>query len=98
LIARPLQGVITLTIIMTVFFVVEGVAAILIALEYRRYLHSWSWTFFSGLINLVMAYLIWKGWPNSANWVIGLYVGINMVFLGLTLIMTALAARRVGNA
>jgi len=97
LIARPLQGVITLTIVMTMFFVVEGIAAILISLEYRRYLRSWNWTLFSGLINLVMAYLIWKGWPNSANWVIGLYVGINMVFLGVPLIMTSLAARRVGN-
>ena len=93
LIARPLQGVITLTIVMTVFFVIEGVAAVLIALEYRRYLRNWSWTLLSGLINLVLAYLIWNGWPSTATWVIGLYVGINLIFLGVQLIMTANAAR-----
>jgi uncharacterized membrane protein HdeD (DUF308 family) len=93
LIARPLQGVITLTIVMTTIFVIEGVAAIFIALEYRRYLHNWSWTLFSGLINLGLAYLIWQGWPSTATWVIGLYVGINMIFLGVPLIMTAIAAR-----
>lgn len=37
----PLQGVITLTIVRTAIFVVEGIAAIMIAVEYRRYLRSW---------------------------------------------------------
>jgi uncharacterized membrane protein HdeD (DUF308 family) len=97
LIARPLQGVITLTIVMTVFFVIEGVAAIFIALDFRRYLNNWGWTLFSGLVNLVLAYLIWDHWPNSATWVIGLYVGINMIFLGVPLIMTAVAARSISN-
>jgi uncharacterized membrane protein HdeD (DUF308 family) len=97
LIARPLQGVITLTIVMTAFFVVEGVAAVFIAIDFRRHLHNWSWTLFSGLINLLLAYLIWKGWPNSATWVIGLYVGVNMIFLGIPLIMTAIAARSIGS-
>ena len=55
LIAHPLQGVITLTIVMTVFFVIEGVAAVFIALDFRRYLNNWGWTLFSGLVNLVLA-------------------------------------------
>jgi len=97
LIARPLQGVVTLTIVMTLFFVIEGIAAVLIALEYRRYLRNWSWTLLSGLVNLGLAYLIWQGWPSTATWVIGLYVGINMIFLGVPLIMTAIAARSIGN-
>ena len=97
LIGNPLQGVLTLTVVMTAMFVVEGVAAIFVALEFRRLLHNWSWTLLSGLINLALAYLIWQGWPNSAGWVIGLYVGINMIFLGVPLIMTALAARSIGS-
>ena len=97
LIARPLQGIVTLTIVITALFVIEGIAAIFVALDFRRYLHNWSWTLLSGLINLTLAYLIWRGWPNTANWVIGLYVGINMVFLGVPLIMTAFAARSIGN-
>jgi uncharacterized membrane protein HdeD (DUF308 family) len=97
LIARPLQGVITLTIVMTALFVIEGVAAVFVALEYRRYLRNWSWTLFSGLVNLGLAFLIWQGWPSTAAWVIGLYVGVNMIFLGVPLIMTAIAARSIGT-
>lgn len=93
LLARPIQGVLTLTILLAAFFVIEGVAALFIALEFRRYLRSWGWTLLSGVVNLVLACLVWRGWPNSATWVIGFYVGINMIFLGVPLIMNAIAAR-----
>jgi len=98
LIARPVRGVITLTIVITVFFAFEGLAAIFVALEFRRYLRNWGWTLLSGAINLALAYLIWNGWPNTATWVIGLYLGINMIFLGMTLIMTASAARSLDRS
>ncbi len=93
LLLRPIAGVLTLTIALIVFFVLEGVAAILLSVEHRRHLPSWGWVLLSGLVDLLLAFLIWDGWPSSAGWAIGLLVGINMVFLGLSLIMTALAAR-----
>lgn len=93
LLLRPLAGVLTLTIWLIAFFIIEGIAAILLAIEHRRHLPSWGWVLFSGLVDLFLAYLIWDGWPSSAAWAIGLLVGINMVFVGLSLIMTALAAR-----
>jgi uncharacterized membrane protein HdeD (DUF308 family) len=93
LILRPISGVLTLTIALAIFFVIEGVSAILLAIEHRRHLPSWGWVLFSGLVDLLLAFLIWDGWPSSAAWAIGLLVGINMVFVGLSLIMTALAAR-----
>lgn len=95
LIARPLQGVMSLTLLLAALFVIEGVAAVFVALEYRRYLRSWAWTLFSGGVNLVLAYLIWQRWPNSATWIIGLLVGINLIFIGISLIMSAVAARRL---
>jgi uncharacterized membrane protein HdeD (DUF308 family) len=93
LILRPISGVLTLTIALAAFFVIEGISAILLAIEHRRHLPSWGWVLFSGLVDLLLAFLIWDGWPSSAGWAIGLLVGINMVFVGLSLIMTALAAR-----
>jgi uncharacterized membrane protein HdeD (DUF308 family) len=90
---RPIAGVLTLTLALIAFFILEGLSAILLALEHRRHLPSWGWVLFSGLVDLLLAFLIWDGWPSSADWAIGLLVGINMVFLGLSLIMTALAAR-----
>jgi len=93
LVLRPISGVLTLTIVLAAFFLIEGISAILLAIEHRRHLPSWGWVLFSGLIDLLLAFLIWDGWPSSAGWAIGLLVGINMVFVGLSLIMTALAAR-----
>jgi uncharacterized membrane protein HdeD (DUF308 family) len=93
LLLRPIAGVLTLTLALIAFFILEGLSAILLAIEHRRHLPSWGWVLFSGLVDLLLAFLIWDGWPSSAGWAIGLLVGINMVFLGLSLIMTALAAR-----
>jgi uncharacterized membrane protein HdeD (DUF308 family) len=93
LLFRPIAGVLTLTLALVVFFILEGISAILLAIEHRRHLSSWGWILFSGLIDLLLAFLIWDGWPSSAGWAIGLLVGINMVFVGLSLIMTSIAAR-----
>jgi uncharacterized membrane protein HdeD (DUF308 family) len=93
LVLRPLQGVLTLTMVLIVLFVVEGIAAIVLALEFRRHIRQWGWTLFNGVVDLILAYLIFAGWPSTAAWAIGLLVGINMIFLGLSLTMTALAGR-----
>jgi uncharacterized membrane protein HdeD (DUF308 family) len=97
LIFRPLAGVLTLTMVLIAFFILEGITAIALAVQHREHLRSWGWVLFSGIIDLLLAYLIWAGWPSSADWAIGLLVGINMLFFGLSLIMTALAARMMGN-
>jgi uncharacterized membrane protein HdeD (DUF308 family) len=97
LLAKPAQGAITLTMVLLAFFIVEGIVTIMVAVMVHRPLGnwggSWGWTLLSGLVDLVLAYLIWRGWPASAAWAIGLLVGINMFFLGLSLAMTAIAAR-----
>jgi uncharacterized membrane protein HdeD (DUF308 family) len=97
LILRPLAGVLTLTMVLVAFFMVEGIASIIGAIQHRQHLRSWVWVLFSGIVDLLLAYLIWAGWPSSADWAIGLLVGINMLFFGLSLVMTALAARVMGN-
>jgi uncharacterized membrane protein HdeD (DUF308 family) len=98
LIVRPLAGVLTLTMVLVAFFIIEGVASIVGAIEHRQHLRSWGWVLFSGIIDLLLAFLIWDGWPSSADWAIGLLVGINMLFLGLSLVMTALAARLMNDS
>ena len=97
LILRPLAGVLTLTMVLIAFFIVEGVSSIMGAIQHRQHLRSWGWVLLSGIVDLFLAYLIWAGWPSSADWAIGLLVGINMLFFGLSLVMTALAARVMEN-
>jgi uncharacterized membrane protein HdeD (DUF308 family) len=94
LLARPMQGVLTLTIVIGAYFLAEGVATIMYALEHRKELSGrWSWLLIAGLMDLVIAFFIIAGLPGSAEWALGLLVGINMLFGGATLIGMALAAR-----
>lgn len=97
LLIQPLEGVLTLTIVLIALLLIQGITSTVVALEYRRHLRNWGWMLLSGLVDLLLAALIWAGWPASAAWAIGLLVGLSIFFLGLALVMTALAARSIGN-
>jgi uncharacterized membrane protein HdeD (DUF308 family) len=95
LLVRPVQGTLTLTIVVGAYFLAEGVATIMYALEHRRELSErWSWLLVAGLMDILIAFLIIAGLPGSALWAIGLLVGINLLFGGAALIGMALAARK----
>ncbi|PIT01607.1 hypothetical protein TSA1_13125 [Bradyrhizobium nitroreducens] len=94
LLARPIQAVLTLTIVLGAYFLAEGVATIMYALEHRRELSSrWSWLLISGLVDIAISFMVITGLPSSAEWAIGILVGINLLFGGASLIGMALAAR-----
>lgn len=94
LLMLPLPGVLTLTLALAALFVIEGLGKIMLALELRHHAQAWGWPLASGVLDLVLAILIAAGWPATAAWAIGLLVGINMLFFGVSLTAIALAARR----
>jgi uncharacterized membrane protein HdeD (DUF308 family) len=97
LLARPVQGTLTLTIVVGAYFVAEGVATIMYALEHRRELSGrWSWMLVAGLMDIVISFFIIAGLPGSALWTIGLLVGINLLIGGTALIGGARRAQRRG--
>ena len=90
----PLTGALSLTFVLIAFFVIEGVASIMFALDHKRELTGrWGWMLVSGIVDLVLAAMILAGLPSTAAWAIGLLVGINMLFGGMALIAMALHAR-----
>lgn len=94
LLAQPVQGALTLTYVLVAFFVIEGVATIMFALDHRRELSGrWGFMLVSGIVDLVLAVMIVAGLPSTASWAIGLLVGINLVFGGMALISMALDAK-----
>lgn len=94
LLARPMQAVLTLTIVVGAYFLAEGVATIMYALEHRRELSGrWSWLLIAGFVDIAISFLVIAGLPSSAEWAIGVLVGINLLFGGASLIGLALAAR-----
>ena len=95
LLAQPVQGTLTLTVVVGAYFLAEGVATIMYALEHRRELSErWAWLLVAGIMDLLIAAVIIAGLPGSALWAVGLLVGINLLFGGATLIGMALAARQ----
>jgi len=92
----PLSGVVTLTLVLIVFFTIEGVASIMFALEHKAELSGrWGWMLASGIIDLILAVIILAGLPGTAALALGLLVGINMLFGGSALIGMVLHARDV---
>ncbi len=90
----PITGTLSLTLVLIAFFVVEGIVSIMYAIEHRNQLTGrWGWMLVSGIIDLILAGIIFAGLPGTAVWALGLLVGINMLFGGAALIAMALAAR-----
>jgi len=89
LVTAPAQGSQTITLLLTVLFAIEGLANIFIALIMRP-LSQWAWVFFNGITALALAIVVWVGWPQTGLWVLGLLLGINMVFMGWSLIQISL--------
>lgn len=88
-ITMPVAGALTLTMLMTVFFALEGVAKISLAFMMRP-LANWGFILFSGFTALAFALIILISWSESAHWLLGLFLGINMVFLGWSLVKISL--------
>jgi uncharacterized membrane protein HdeD (DUF308 family) len=92
LLFNPLLGAAALTLLLAVFLVVEGIFKIIMALRVRDH-RGWGWLLASGILSLILGAMIWAQWPASGLWVIGLLVGIQLLFTGWSLVMLALAAR-----
>jgi uncharacterized membrane protein HdeD (DUF308 family) len=88
---RPLVTAEILTLLMGAFFLVTGlfhiVAPAMIALP------DWGWHVLNGIITLVLGVLVLAQWPVSGLWVIGLFVGIELIFYGIAWIALALDLR-----
>jgi uncharacterized membrane protein HdeD (DUF308 family) len=99
LIWHPVEGAVSLTIVLTAFFIAEGVFQIAASLSYRGVIPgSWGWLLASGIADLFLAAVIIYGWPNTSAWTLGLLVGVNLITSGVALVFAAIAGRVVTDA
>lgn len=94
LVTEPTQGSLTLTLLLTVFFAIEGVSKIALAVMMRPLAH-WGSMLFTGITALCLAIVVWLGWPDTGFWVLGLLLGVNMILLGWVLIRLSLHHKTV---
>ncbi|MDZ7620549.1 MAG: HdeD family acid-resistance protein [Patescibacteria group bacterium] len=90
---NPMESAVALTLLIASFLIVMGVFRIVVALLER--FHNWGWCLLSGCISGLLGVLILKQWPTSGEWVIGLFLGIEMLFNGMAWIMMADTLRRL---
>src|SRR6516165_2443713 len=87
----PVGALAALTLLVACFLMVGGIFKVVLALAYR--FAAWGWSLASGIIDMILAQMIWQEWPTPALWVIGLFVGINLLFRGFNWIALGLALR-----
>jgi len=99
LIWKPITGVLSLTIALTAFFIVEGVFQAVTSIAYRSSMPgAWGWMLASGVADLVLAAIIIMGLPFSAAWTLGLLAGVNLITSGVAITMVAFGGRDLAKA
>ncbi len=91
LLVTPLQSAISLTLLLGIFFIAVGIYRIIFSLYAK--LPRWGWILLSGIITTILGVLILAQWPSSGLYVIGLFVGIDILLIGWSYIMLGLFSR-----
>jgi len=95
--AHPLFGLAFMTLLLAGYFIVEGLASIVMAFNVRP-ARGWGVTLFSGVLSFVLGGFIWSHWPLSGAWAVGVLVGINIMFMGFSMIALGALARSVPDS
>jgi uncharacterized membrane protein HdeD (DUF308 family) len=91
---NPVVGMVSLTLALAIYLFAESILEFILAVRLRPMPGS-GWLFVDAVITLVLAIIIWRTWPVSSGWVLGLLVGFSMLFSGVSRLMLSLAARRL---
>jgi len=93
LIARPVIGVASLTLLLASLFLIEGILDIVLYVKMRP-IHGSSWMLLDGIVTLALGLMIYMQWPSSSAWAIGTLVGVSMIFSGVARVAMSLAVRK----
>jgi len=97
MIFRPLVGLVTMTMLLAIYFLIDGVSEIIAAFKIKPD-QGWGWVLFNGIIAVLLGLMIWRQWPVSGAWAIGLLVGIHILITGWSMIILGTGARRIAGA
>ena len=87
----PVRAAAVLTLLLAASFLVGGFLRIVFSLAVR--FEAWAWVLLNGVVDVFLGILIWNDWPESSLWVIGLFVGIDLIFHGVGWVMLGLGVR-----
>jgi len=90
---HPAAVAAVLGLLLMIYFLLDGFASVSLALDMRP-LHGWGWLLVNGMLSLVLGIVFLVGWPFSSVWLVGVLVGISLVFDGIALLALASGAAR----
>ncbi len=96
-IARPVVGLVALTVVFIAYLILVGAFRIVMAFQLPRRTPGKVWAFLSGIVTLVLAYLALTQMPNISVWLIGTFIGVSLIFAGVARISLARGIRQVGD-
>ena len=97
MIFRPMVGLVTMAMLLAIYFLVDGISEIIAAFKIKPD-QGWGWLLFNGIVAVLLGLMIWRQWPVSGAWAIGLLVGIHILITGWSMIILGTGARRVAGA
>jgi uncharacterized membrane protein HdeD (DUF308 family) len=89
----PGQGMVTIALLLIVFFMMEGMSKVVFALTIRPF-PNWGWVLASGLIGILLSLILWASMPVTAVWLVGFLLGINLISVGAAIAWLAWQVRR----
>ena len=90
---HPWLGLVTLTLVLAIFLLIEAALETALYFAIRRRTKA-GWVLFDAVITLALAIFIWAQWPSSSTWVLGMLVGVSLIFSGISRLSLAAAMRR----
>jgi len=93
---RPGIGLTTLTLMLGVYLVVDGISGAIMAFHVRPE-KGWGSMLFSAVMGLLLGFLLLREWPLSGLWAIGTLTGVNLLISGFSMISIGAAARNVAK-
>lgn len=91
LIKYPVAGAVSLTLLLAIFFIIVGLLRIIGSISTQ--LPQWGWVLFSGIVTFILGIMILMQWPTSGLYILGLFIGIELILAGWAYILLSLAAR-----
>ena len=98
IVMNPEVGAVWFTMFIAAFLLLSGIFRIIIGFQIKGEVKGWGWTVFGGIASIVLAVMIFSQWPFSGLWVIGLFIAIEMIMQGTSMISIALAAKASKDA
>lgn len=96
IIGQPEMALATLTLFLSIYFIVDGITTLISSTAVAGG-QGKGWIIFNGIITLALGVMIWRGWPVSGAWAIGILVGVRLIFSGMTMMALGVVGREASK-